>query len=84
MYDTDTQNYTTCNLFIIPKVIIMDQEMKDVVEALEMMLDFILNGKTISKIAKVYRSLYLSLIEEGFTDEQALEIVKGYRLGTTN
>lgn len=54
----------------------MDEELKEQFDAV---LDLAIGA--IPKFAKIYRKLYTALITEGFSKEQATEIVINHRIG---
>ena len=54
---------------------VKSDDIADVAEATSNLLDALGDDRVISKLAKFARKLYLSLMNEGFTEEQALAIV---------
>jgi hypothetical protein len=54
----------------------MDKE--ELKEQMKMIYEVLGDSDTGRVIAKMFRNLYLGLIKEGFTEEQALQIVRAF------
>lgn len=52
-----------------------DEEMK---KAMRITYDILGDPEMAKSVAKMYRNIYDALKGEGFTEEQALEIIKGF------
>ena len=61
----------------------LDEFRQQLKQAMELVYEVMGDPKLAQSIARMYRQLYHSLKEEGFTDEQALTIVQAFKPSTT-
>ena len=58
----------------------MKRRIKEILEGINLELEVMIEDDVIFKnIAKVVRRLYIELLHEGFTEDQAANIVSNYR-----
>ena len=63
----------------------MEEQIKEAFENVHVMLEVMLeDDRMVSNIAKIMRKMYLALIAEGFTEEQASHIVANYKVISRN
>lgn len=63
----------------------MKEQIKEALESVHVMLEVMLeDDKMVSNIAKITRKMYLALVAEGFTEEQASRIVANYKATSGN
>jgi len=55
----------------------MEEQIKEMMEQMGIMLDA--SYDIIPKFAKIYKVMYDSLVKEGFTEGQAMQIVANYK-----
>lgn len=63
----------------------MKEQIKEALASVHLMLDVMLeDDKMFTNVAKIMCKMYLALIAEGFTEDQAARIVANYKVTSVN
>lgn len=56
------------------------EEMETIKKAMTLIYEIMDDSRLMKAVAKMYRRLYLNLMEEGFTSDEAMQIVTKFEL----